>query len=166
MPIIARTRSILSDARLYLRQISDDLYGQPISLLSDATIGQHTRHLLEFYQCLLAQMDHGQVNYDERRRDSQLEESTATALTAIDEIEGALSQLTSKAPLTVCGTATGGERVATNVDRELLYNLEHSIHHLAIIKIGLKLVAPMIELPSTFGVAPSTLENRHRVLSN
>ncbi|MDH3651116.1 MAG: hypothetical protein OEQ53_15620, partial [Saprospiraceae bacterium] len=47
--------------------------------------------------------------------------------------------------------------VPSNVARELLYNLEHLIHHLAIIRIAMREVEPDVELGAHFGVAPSTL---------
>lgn len=39
-----------------------------------------------------------------------------------------------------------------------MYNIEHTIHHLALIKVGLKLVYPDLDLPNHFGVAPSTIK--------
>ena len=52
--------------------------------------------------------------------------------------------------------------IDSTVGRELLYNLEHCIHHLALIKIGLKLVAPQIELPTHFGFARSTILHKEK----
>jgi hypothetical protein len=43
--------------------------------------------------------------------------------------------------------------------RELLYNLEHCIHHQALIKVAL-LDMPHICISDTFGVAPSTIQYR------
>ena len=40
-----------------------------------------------------------------------------------------------------------------------MYNLEHAIHHHALIKVGLKIMTK-IELPESFGVAPSTIQYR------
>ena len=56
-----------------------------------------------------------------------------------------------------CSSST--KVIQTNYFRELLYNLEHSIHHQALIKIALYRI-PHIKIPETFGVAPSTLEYR------
>ena len=51
------------------------------------------------------------------------------------------------------------ERLDSNYDREVMYNLEHTIHHKALIKVGINELTQMI-LPSSFGVAPSTLQYR------
>jgi hypothetical protein len=51
------------------------------------------------------------------------------------------------------------ETLETNYFRELLYNLEHSIHHQALIKVALYRL-PHIKISDSFGIAPSTLEYR------
>ncbi len=51
------------------------------------------------------------------------------------------------------------ETLLTNYFRELLYNLEHSIHHQALIKVAL-FNSTHIKISESFGVAPSTLEYR------
>ena len=35
---------------------------------SDGSIGQHTRHIIEFYECFSEGLDKGLINYDARRR--------------------------------------------------------------------------------------------------
>jgi hypothetical protein len=50
-------------------------------------------------------------------------------------------------------------RVESNYLRELLYNLEHCIHHQALIKVAV-LQNPTILLSENFGVAHSTIEYR------
>ena len=47
----------------------------------------------------------------------------------------------------------------TNYDRELLYNLEHCIHHQALIKVAV-LQNDAIVIDANFGVARSTIEYR------
>ena len=49
--------------------------------------------------------------------------------------------------------------------RELHYNVEQCIHHLALIKVALKIIRPDIELSESFGVAPSTIQHRKKIAS-
>jgi hypothetical protein len=49
-----------------LQQLSNAEYAKPYLSLSSATIGEHTRHVIEMFQCLLNNYESGVVNYDER----------------------------------------------------------------------------------------------------
>jgi RNA-binding protein YhbY len=51
--------------------------------------------------------------------------------------------------------------IESNYTRELLYNLEHSIHHQALIKVAI-LQNNSIIIDENFGVAHSTIEYRKK----
>ncbi|MDX1476826.1 MAG: hypothetical protein R3301_03935, partial [Saprospiraceae bacterium] len=70
---------ILTDAKVYLDQISAEAYQRQLDLLFGASIGQHTRHFLEFFQCLLDQIDDTapEVNYAARARHLAIETDPA-----------------------------------------------------------------------------------------
>ena len=53
-------------------------------------------------------------------------------------------------------------RFESNYNRELMYNLEHTIHHQALIKVAINVFTDML-LPEDFGVAPSTMQYRNTV---
>ena len=50
-------------------------------------------------------------------------------------------------------------KVPTNEERELVYNIEHAIHHMAIIRIGIENDFPHAHLPDKFGFAYSTIKH-------
>jgi hypothetical protein len=50
-------------------------------------------------------------------------------------------------------------RISTNFYREIAYNLEHTIHHMALIRVGINEVSN-IRLPEDFGIATSTVKHR------
>src|SRR5687768_9655841 len=156
---------VLEDLRLYLSVIPPETYNSGIDLLSGATIGQHTRHIIEFYQCLLEQSSgHSTttINYSERRRDYMIETVPGHALNCIDEICTRLNDLNTSQFCMLDTEEHGSDKtVTTTIGRELIYNIEHTIHHLAIIKIALKSIMPSLQLPEHFGVAPSTIRHRH-----
>jgi hypothetical protein len=47
----------------------------------------------------------------------------------------------------------------------LVYNIEHAVHHMAIMKIGIREVADYINLPDNFGIAVSTLRYRETMMA-
>lgn len=57
-----------------LNQLTNEQYQQPCKALSNATIGQHVRHILELYTCLYTGYQTGIVNYDNRQRDTRIEQ--------------------------------------------------------------------------------------------
>ncbi|RLD18636.1 MAG: hypothetical protein DRI69_09985 [Bacteroidetes bacterium] len=155
----------LQDAEVYLREIDPDVYGMSLDLLFGASIGQHTRHFVEFYQCLLDQISGTlpEVNYAKRLREPAIEDDPEFALKTIERLVDKVLALDENVTCKLkCSEQFENEDVYidSNLERELLYNIEHTIHHLAIIKIGLAAVAPGIGLPEHFGVAPSTLRYR------
>jgi len=144
-----------------LNQLPDSgSYTNACEALSNATIGQHTRHIIELYQCLLAGYPSGKINYDDRKRNALYENDTDAAIAVINEILQNLQQ--ADKPVNIfCGTDDNSVCIESNYYREVLYNLEHCIHHQALIKVAL-LTIKNINIDGGFGVAPSTLQHRQQ----
>ena len=142
-----------------LQQLPDSVsYCNQCEALSNATIGQHTRHIIELYQCLLAGYPSGKINYDDRKRNPLYENDTNASIAVIKEIQQHLQQ--PDKPVNIfCGADDNSVCIESNYYREVLYNLEHCIHHQALIKVAL-LTIKNINIDSSFGVAPSTLQYR------
>lgn len=156
---------VLNDVRHYLSSIDPVTYQASLDLLSGSTIGQHTRHIIEFYNCLIEQSldkTNPVINYAERRRDYLIESQPDHALQHIDDICEKILDFNCDQKCILDCTEHGGDNmsVTSTLGRELIYNIEHTIHHLAIVKIALKATLPSIPLPAHFGVAPSTLRHR------
>ena len=160
---------ILTDAKVYLDQISAEAYQRQLDLLFGASIGQHTRHFLEFFQCLLDQIDDTapEVNYAARARHLAIETDPAHASRLIDVLAKRILDLEGNVNCRLVCTEHFDDAqhvcVDSSLERELIYNIEHTIHHLAIIKIGLAIIAPDIPLPAHFGVAPSTVKYKQGI---
>lgn len=155
----------LNDLRHYLALIDPVVYQTPMPILSGATIGQHTRHIIEFYNCLVEQYSDNNVpiiSYALRRRDYLIETAPEFALSCVNVIRERLKEINPEAQCLLDCTEHGQEKllVPSTMGRELIYTIEHTIHHLAIVKIALKTIAPSIVLPEHFGVAPSTIRYR------
>jgi len=155
IPSIQKTLHELTDL---VSQISNEDYSFPCHGLSNATIGEHTRHILEMFQCLENQYETGIVNYDKRNRDSRIQTDTEFAKECIVTIQNQLDKPNKNLQLQ---QIVDGEEllIETNYNRELLYNLEHCIHHQALIKVAV-LQNDSIVIDENFGVARSTIEYR------
>jgi len=162
MRLIAVAENIFTQMEIFLRKIEKDSYRASLDIFSGSSIGEHTRHVIEYFLCLIDQLHTGYINYDNRLRRKELQEEPSIALLQLQKIRFLLTELSFSGQLAI--KTTYGASVAsplvlsTTPERELLYNIEHAIHHLAMIKIGLKSVAPYIVLPQDFGVAQSTID--------
>lgn len=150
------TINTLEQFKFVLSQISTSDYETPCSVLSNSTIGQHTRHVIELFQCLLHGYDTASVNYDKRERNKRIEQERDFAILKIEEIVNAIEKEDKPIAVEQC-FAEKDLIIKSNYYREVVYNLEHTIHHKALIKIGIKHLCEL-ELPESFGVAPSTIE--------
>jgi hypothetical protein len=144
-----------------LANLTDQQYTAPVDLLSGSTIGSHVRHLIEFYLELIKGYDSGHVNYDKRKRDHSIESNRWVALEKLEEIGSAIIR-PDKQLMLAADLAAGEDgplEVRTNYFRELIYNLEHTVHHMALLRVGIGAVSSLV-LPPAFGVAMSTLKFR------
>jgi hypothetical protein len=141
-----------------LNQLSKEEYSEPCFELSGSSIGEHTRHIVEMFQCLNRNYDSGIVNYDKRERNVLIETNTDFAVQMILDIKNNISKVNKNLELQqkIDGNAV---HIQSNYYRELLYNLEHCIHHQALIKVAI-LKCENIAVDDNFGVARSTIEYR------
>ncbi len=158
---------ILEQLIQLVEQLSPEEFSRPASVLGNHSVGQHVRHTLEFFICLEEGLPAGCVNYDKRAHDKLIETDKYAALNVLNRIRSFVTQpqLNTNLHLEVAyGThAEEIQRVPSNFLRELVYNIEHAVHHMALIKIGIREVAPHIALPAEFGVASSTLRYQRKI---
>jgi hypothetical protein len=156
--LIPSIQKTLNDLSQLISQLSSEEYCRPCEGLSNATIGEHSRHIIEMFQCLHNQYDLGVINYDNRKRDFTIQTDTVFAKSTIETIVAQLEK--SNRTLQLQQVIDGEELlIDTNYHRELLYNFEHCIHHQALIKVAI-LQSHSITVDENFGVARSTIEYR------
>lgn len=146
-----------------LNQLSPAEYAQPSAILFNATIGQHVRHIIELFQCLEKGYSEGVVNYEKRKRDYRIETDKNLAADLLKDIYHKLDKPNKNFTLEAEDYEDAVETVSipSNYYREIAYNLEHTIHHMALIRVGINEVSA-ISLPAEFGVAYSTIKFRQQ----
>jgi hypothetical protein len=144
-----------------LNQLQPDQYSYSCKNLSGNTIGQHVRHIIEMFQCLDAGYLKGEVDYEKRKRDQQIETDKNFATDILKEISRQISR--DNKPLYLLTyydeLQENPDRISTNYFREIAYNLEHTIHHMALIRVGLRELGDL-PVDDSYGVASSTLKYR------
>ncbi len=165
--LIQNIQQTLSELNDVLGQLDTTQFSRSLPIFSGSSIGMHARHIIEFYQCLLSQsFDNQSINYDRRSRDLLLQNDINYFSEVSENIISTLDTLSEKQLKSSIHIATDDtdETMTSSLDRELQYNLEHTIHHAALIKIGILNLMPHTTLPASFGVAPSTMRHREKKL--
>ena len=160
-------RSILNQISELANQLSDAEYGAELDLLSGNSIGKHVRHIVEFFELLVSGAEKGLINYDKRSHAPIYETDTSKTLAKIKELSQRLDAFPNgkEVILEVSYTDSDSDavRIKSSIERELAYNIEHAIHHMAIIKIAVQTVFPNVKLAQNFGVAYSTVRYQKSV---
>lgn len=161
MNLIHACKHILQQLTDLVTKINADDFSKPSEALSGSTVGQHLRHTLEFFICFEEGFEKGVINYDKRSHDKLIETDKHLALNALSRISEFVENLNRNKSLKLEVSYNLEEEefitVDTNATRELVYNVEHAVHHMALIKIGIREVAQYIKLPYDFGIAASTV---------
>jgi uncharacterized damage-inducible protein DinB len=147
-----------------LRGMTDEQYRRkPVGGVS-SSVGGHVRHSLDHVDALLRGVERGRVDYDRRRRGTDVETSRTAALAALARQERQLLAFPPRSepwPLrlsALVSSALPATEVGTTVGRELAFVLSHTIHHNALIAVMAHTLG--VPVPDHFGYAPSTLAHR------
>jgi hypothetical protein len=159
MQLKQNIQPILFQLATSLSELSNDQYIQKSLLLNGSSIGGHTRHVIELFNCLLNGYNSNTINYEQRKRDFEIETNKQLACKLILNITENIELPNKTLKLVGFYNEETNEEciIETNYYRELIYNLEHSIHHMALIRVAINEVSK-IKIPESFGVAPSTMQ--------
>jgi hypothetical protein len=164
LSLASSVRDVLEQGLLFLDRLNDEAYAQPLGGVFTGSLGAHYRHVLDHFLVLLEGVRTGVVNYDQRRRNPQLENSVIQARLVTESLMDEFRDLSQNILERECHVTyrvsygeTGEQAVASNVAREVMFCVGHAIHHYAILK--LLCAEAGVTLPYDFGIAPSTLKH-------
>jgi len=155
-------KSVFTQIEVVLHDLHPAQYSMPSSTLFNATIGQHVRHIIELFVELEKGYGSGTVNYEKRKRDYRIETDKDLA---IDLLTGISNTIERQDRLLVLEAGFNGDTdelitIDSNYFRELAYNLEHTIHHMALIRVGINELSS-VTIDERFGIASSTIKHRN-----
>jgi hypothetical protein len=143
-----------------LTLLDDSQYSQNNSYLGNASIGGHTRHIIELLKCATDGYTSGTIDYHNRTRNLLLESERFKGIQELENLQSQVIKEDKELKLIMEGHDTILPRyVSTTYYREIVYNTEHTIHHLALIRVALREMQLDI-VGEDFGVAYSTLKYR------
>ncbi|MCB1665488.1 MAG: hypothetical protein KDI28_06885 [Pseudomonadales bacterium] len=162
-------RTALSNALDQLQLILTELNRLPTQLGNevylDANVGRHLRHVLDHAEALKQALDTGLVDYDQRDRGNAVETDRLMAMQQLSllrlwvQTEDLDNRRIAVASEIDCDN-TQRMQFDSNLHREILYVINHTIHHAAHIKLALKQFG--IALPDAIGIAPGTATHLRR----
>lgn len=159
MKIQNAIQNVFAQLNESLQQLSNEEYTEQCPTLFNATIGQHVRHIIELFICLEQGYEKGLINYEKRKRDYTIESQKEVAIELLQKIPVHFHVRDKNLLLQATYDEHSNDTVliSTNYFRELVYNLEHTVHHMALIRVGINEVSK-VEVPEEFGVASSTIK--------
>jgi hypothetical protein len=114
------------------------------------------------YQEMLKAYETGCINYELRQRNYQIETDADFAIAQMHQIIANMKPQDAEVLLFTKYQADQEPIITkTTIARETIYNIEHTIHHMAIMRIAAKATFN-IDLEETFGVAPSTIQYKQQ----
>ena len=159
------TEDVLRQGLALLLELNGESFAAVAPEPYGASIGQHYRHVLDHFLCLESGMATGEIDYDNRERNPQLETDLDYARATTERLIEVFRQYDSgllKRPCIVRYSVGYGNTAPVDlpsvVARELAFCIGHAVHHYAIVRLLCDSVG--VEVVPEFGVAPSTLKHR------
>ncbi len=152
--------TILNKIGNLVQQINDNDYSLQLDLLSGNTIAKHIRHILELFVQFHTGIILNQINYDKRERNLLIEHNRTYTINFINELKEKINSIENSDSSILLNTLVNDNEflIKTSIERELVYNIEHAIHHMAIIQIACKHCFEYIKLDKNFGIAYATIQ--------
>lgn len=146
-----------------LNRIDPVVYRQSLDLYDGASLGKHFRHIYDFYSCLIRGVGDGKVDYSSRKRESAIERQPKIAAQAFAKAATQLAEVSTDLHLKVLADFSADNNYNRQAydscfGREITFLHDHAVHHLAIVRMGLKQLNPEFSLSKQLGVAPSTIK--------
>lgn len=159
---------VVEQAISLLNDISEADYQEVLTPHFSSSIGAHIRHIIDHFLALQSAAVSGEINYNKRNREGDVEQFPESALSACERINDWLhdtcqNQLLNRRVLVTTEidiSHTKSTTCESTLERELVFVASHAIHHYALIRIIRNMQGKA--LPEFFGFAPATITHLTR----
>lgn len=156
--IVSGTVRFLEQGIEICLHMTDMCYGRREFPYEMANIGKHIRHVLEHYSLFLEGVGQGEIDYDDRERDPDIEGNRTLAIQCLKETKAQFVRWIHDTndldqEVRVCHN---GAWCRSTTGRELQHLINHTVHHYALIAFIMRVQGESVA--EDFGVAPSTLQ--------
>jgi uncharacterized damage-inducible protein DinB len=159
MTVIDSVSNMFDQINEVISVLNDEEFNTELKLFNGSSIGAHIRHIYDFYECVILAEE--KIDYTCRKRNPEIEKFRLKAQEAYYKLLQNLPNINPKEKVKVIGDfsyqESDNEVIVSTFGRELMYAFDHSVHHLAIIKMGIRAHFSSIKIDNDLGVAPSTI---------
>ena len=74
------TNEIIDQLRELAEKLTQEDFTRSLPVLMESSVGMHYRHIIEFYEVMISGAGTGEINYDSRKHDPELEQSKKKCL--------------------------------------------------------------------------------------
>lgn len=161
IPLIRDNCDILQQGIDLLERHSPDTYVRSDPATFGSGVGPHMRHVLDHYASFISGLEWGTINYDDRKRDTEVEQSLEACIGKAGDLLASLRcvaiDIESRVKVIVSANTVGNDDLSESTfARELQFLASHTVHHYALIAIASRMQG--IKPDEQFGIAPSTLK--------
>jgi len=157
LPLRNATLETLDQVMEIIDLVSDHYLAE--STISSSPIGRHVRHITDHLLAFQSGISSGCIDYNLRRRDTAFEYDPAFAKKTLANFTHWLkSAPLDKQTVTVVSeisvSHSESAKLTSTLDRELMFQINHTLHHVAYIRAIAKSLG--LDIPAYLGVAPAT----------
>jgi hypothetical protein len=163
MELHKTTQLILLQLVRLLENFPEKHYRKSLEVIADASVANNVCTILKNYRNLLHGMERGEIDYHRKPTDVNWELNKVYAIESIRTIIHTLDKWPSTAEIKVVSDigCMESHKLKTNstYGRELLYCMENTIHHMVVMKTGVFIQWPEVEVPRNFGMISESYFN-------
>ena len=127
----------LEDSIKLLKQLDTNLYNKKLKIIDNSSISMHFRHIYDFWNCFYEGLKLNKINYNNRLRDTVLENNKNEMEIAFNKIIFNIDKIASLELMLTDDLIEPSNQIniETNIIRELIFLYEHTTHHIYIIRM-------------------------------